>query len=458
MRSPSLLATFALTALLSLSCPDAAGQQNVMNSPVVYEIFVQSFCDSNGDGIGDLRGIISRLDYIRQLGADAIWITPIHPSPSYHKYDITDYRAIHPQYGTPDDFDMLVRSVHERGMKLIMDLVINHTSWDHPWFKASASAKDNPYRDYYVWRDYADVEAEISKKTTTFDSDNLTQWHEWPGDAQRYYGFFWKGMPDLNFDHPPVRQEVYTIAKYWLDKGVDGFRLDAAKHIYPDDEPDKTKAFWEEFRFVITAHKPDVLIFGEVWADPETLAGFFPGMPKLFNFELARAITETVREGRAEPLRDLYVRIQAAYAQNPSPLDDAILLSNHDMVRIRSAVGGDIAKARLAASILLTLPGTAFIYYGEELGMLGGKPDEHLREPFPWTKDTYAEKHWLAITQSTMDKVSPASEQMNDPESLYAHYKSWIALRHDLELGTASLSFLSDLPEGLIGWRSCCTT
>lgn len=423
-----------------------------MPSPVVYEIFVQSFCDSNGDGIGDLPGVLSRLDYLQDLGVDMIWLTPIHPSPSYHKYDITDYYAIHPQYGTMDDFRQLVEAVHARGMKLVMDLVVNHTSWQHPWFQASASSADDPYRPFYVWRDYEAVRQEIEKKTITFDSDNLTQWHAWPGDPQRYYAYFWSGMPDLNFDHQKVREEVYAIARFWLDQGIDGFRLDAAKHIYPDDQLDETRKFWEEFREIIQCHKSDVLIFGEVWADPEILAGLFAGMPSLFNFELARAITECVRDNRPSTLLQLYARVQTAYQGNPSPLSDAILLSNHDMVRIRSALGGDIGKTRLAASILLTLPGTVFVYYGEELGMLGNKPDEHLREPFPWTADAYAEPHWLKLTQSTPELVSPLSSQMADATSLYNHYKAWIELRRRIEAGSAILSFADPMPDGLLAW------
>ena len=162
---------------------------------IVYEVFVQSFRDSNQDGIGDLPGLISKLDYIKDLGANAVWITPIHPSPSYHKYDVVDYYGIHPDFGTMDDFEKLVKELHRRDMKLIFDLVINHTSAEHPWFIESSSSKTNPYHDYYVWKNYAAVQDEINKKETTFDSDNPTQWHAGGTDADdRYYGFFWKGI------------------------------------------------------------------------------------------------------------------------------------------------------------------------------------------------------------------------------------------------------------------------
>jgi glycosidase len=223
---------FFLVFIFSLSCQKKI-KTDTPDPMIVYEVFIQSFRDSNHDGIGDIPGLISKLDYIRDLGATAIWIMPVHPSPSYHKYDITDYYAIHPDYGTMPDLEHLISEVHRRHMKLIMDLVINHTSSEHPWFVASASSPDNPYHDYYVWRDFASVQDEINKKTTTFDSDNLTQWHKWKDAEDHYYGFFWKGMPDLNFDNPAVRQEVFKIGKFWLNKGIDGFRMDAARHIFP---------------------------------------------------------------------------------------------------------------------------------------------------------------------------------------------------------------------------------
>ena len=237
---------FALLPLISLFSivPSLKAQVSISSNDIVYEVYIQSFCDSNGDGIGDLPGLISKLDYIQDLGANTIWMMPLHPSPSYHKYDVIDYYSIDPTFGTMADMDLLIAEATKRKMKIILDLVINHTSSEHPWFIASRSSPDSPYRDYYVWKDFDSVKDEIHKKTTTFDSDNLTQWHEWEGQEDRYYGFFWKGMPDLNFDYAPVREEIYKIGKFWIDKGVDGFRLDAAKHIYPDDRFNDTRSFW----------------------------------------------------------------------------------------------------------------------------------------------------------------------------------------------------------------------
>ncbi|MEP6792942.1 MAG: alpha-amylase family glycosyl hydrolase [Saprospiraceae bacterium] len=412
---------------------------------IVYEVFIQSFCDSNYDGIGDLPGLISKLDYVRDLGATAIWISPVHPSPSYHKYDVTDYYAIHPDYGTMADMDKLIKEVHQRGMELILDLVINHTSSEHPWFIQSSSSPDNPYRDYYVWKDYQTVQDEINKKTTTFDSDNLTQWHKWNDDQEHYYGFFWKGMPDLNFDNPKVRKEVYKIGKFWLEKGIDGFRLDAARHIFPDDRLDDTRQFWEEFRSEMASVKPDVMLVGEVWSDPVLLTTLFKGLPSLFNFELTKSIPDCINESNPMKFVDAYAHIDSVYCATNVPFEDAILLSNHDMNRIRSRLGGDIAKSKLAASLLLTLPGTPYIYNGEEIGMLGMKPDENNREPFLWGGEAgeREDTHWMIPKYSVVPDVTPLELQKTDPNSIYNYYKKWIHLRRDHPgIASGKLEFL----------------
>ena len=412
---------------------------------IVYEVYVQSFCDSNNDGIGDIPGLTSKLDYIRELGATSIWLMPIHPSPSYHKYDVTDYYGIHPDFGTMEDMDRFIAEATKRKMKVILDLVINHTSAEHPWFIASSSSPENEYRNYYVWKDFESVKDEIEKKASTFDSDNLTQWHEWPGQEERYYGFFWKGMPDLNFDYPPVREEIYAIAKFWIDKGVDGFRLDAAKHIYPDDQLDKTRLFWEEFTIELRKLKPDIEIIGEVWADPKTLASLFKGLPSLFNFELAKIIPESILHQDAARFVNTYQYIHENYNAAGVPYDDAILLSNHDMNRVRSTLGGDVQKSKLAASILLTLPGTPYIYYGEEIGMLGIKPDIHLREPFLWGDEQKADPSWQEAVYSKPDAVTPLKSQRVDFTSLYHHYKQWITYRKTYPMLAAGTPLFQDL-------------
>ncbi len=414
-------------------------QTRSSDGDIVYEVFVQSFCDSNGDGIGDLPGLITKLDYIRDLGATAVWLMPVHPSPSYHKYDVTDFYGIHPDYGTMKDMEQLIAEAHRRKLKVILDLVINHTSSEHPWFKESAASPQSPYRQYYVWRNIHEVKDELEKKNTTFDSDNLTQWHSLPNAEEGYYGFFWKGMPDLNFDYRPVREEVYTIGKFWLDKGIDGFRLDAAKHIYPDDRLDDTRKFWEEFRHEMEKVKPDVKIIGEVWADPVTLASLFSGLPSLFNFELTKLIPNAIQSKDPRTFISHYSSMHQAYEASGQSYEDATLLSNHDMDRVRSTLGDDLAKSKLAASLLLTLPGTPYLYYGEEIGMLGKKPDKFLREPFLWSKASAEDTTWLKPHFSISPAVTPLADQLKDPNSIYHHYHQWIALRREhqaLQKGT----------------------
>ncbi|MBP8086505.1 MAG: hypothetical protein KAY48_04395 [Saprospiraceae bacterium] len=446
---------FALLPLISLFSivPSLKAQVSISSNDIVYEVYIQSFCDSNGDGIGDLPGLISKLDYIQDLGANTIWMMPLHPSPSYHKYDVIDYYSIDPTFGTMADMDLLIAEATKRKMKIILDLVINHTSSEHPWFIASRSSPDSPYRDYYVWKDFDSVKDEIHKKTTTFDSDNLTQWHEWEGQEDRYYGFFWKGMPDLNFDHAPVREEIYKIGKFWIDKGIDGFRLDAAKHIYPDDRFDDTRSFWEEFTKEMRAIKPDIQIIGEVWSDSMTLSTLFKGLPSLFNFELTKSIPECIHAADAGRLIEPYLNIIKAYKSAGVPFEDAILLSNHDMNRIRSTLGGDLQKAKLAAAILLTLPGTPYIYYGEEIGMLGIKPDIHLREPFLWEEDPLKDTRWQKSTYSVRPDVESLEIQMSDPNSIYHHYKKWISLRNNHpELSNGTPVFQNLQNNSILAW------
>ena len=451
-----------LLLLVLLACqshPEDSSISSPDDSPaVVYEVFVQAFADGDGDGIGDLTGLTQKLSYIRDLGADAIWLMPIHPSPSYHKYDVVDYRAIHPDYGTMDDFKVLLDSAHQMGLKIMLDLVINHSSDQHPWFQAALAGAESPYRDYYVWADYDSIKHELEKKSVSLDSDNLTQWHLLRGQAQAYYGFFWGGMPDFNFDSPELRKEIYEIGRFWLEEiGVDGFRLDAARHIYPDDQAEKSHQFWEEFRGEMMKIKPDVYLVGEVYEKPEIVTPYLKGLPALFNFGLAEAIIQTINQGRDSGLVAYHQAIQEAYrAVNPDFID-ATLLSNHDQNRIRSALGGSQAKARLAASILFTLPGTPYIYYGEEIGMLGQKPDEYIREPFLWGEGDPAQTSWIEPRYSLADSVANGEDQRIDSSpfssSFYQNYRELIVLRKSEPLLTKGLiSPIPGLPEGLLGY------
>lgn len=407
-----------------------AADSSLWPHAVTYEIFIQSFHDSDGDGIGDINGMTAKLDYLKGLGVEAIWLMPIHSSPSYHKYDVTDYRDVHPDYGTLEDFRNFVEEAHQRDMKVVIDLVINHSSSEHPWFVDASSRRDSPYRDYYVWAEEDSIRDEIEKKETKLDSDNITQWHQAKGNDERYYGYFIAGMPDLNYDNPEVKEEIFNIGRFWLeDVGVDGFRLDAARHIFPDDRPTDNHAWWVEFRAAMEAVKPDVYLVGEVWADAQTVAPYMKGLHALFNFDLGYAITSTVQHGVDSGLVQTHKQIIDFYESVNPDFIDAIFLTNHDQNRILSELDGNRNQGKVAASLLMTLPGAPYIYYGEEIGMLGRKPDPNIREPFLWGQDDPGNTTWIEAEYTTPETVPPLDEQMDDPNSMYHHYKELIDFR-----------------------------
>ena len=403
-------------------------------SGVYYEIFVRSWYDTDGDGIGDLNGVTAKLDYLKSLGVGGIWLMPINPSPSYHGYDITDYRAINPQYGTMADFERLLREAHKRGIKVIMDLVINHTSNESPWFKAARDPHGR-YRDWYTW---ATPKTDLKAISAT----GGFAWHPLPG-GQHYLGVFADVMPDLNYDDPAVRREMIDIGRFWLAKGVDGFRLDAAQHVYLDFDTDwgsasvleKNLDWWRAFDRGIKAANPRAWLVGEVWQ--QHLADLAPWMGVLdatFDFPLAARLIESAKTETDRDIGATLARIDAAYrAAAHGRFDDAPLLSNHDTERVMSQLDGNPDHMRVAAAMLLTLPGHPFIYYGEELGMRGKKPDPHLREPMRWYRAGKGpgETTWEGWSAGDDPDVSVEAEE-NDPASLLEWYRMLIGWRRDI--------------------------
>ena len=438
-----ILASFGL-----LACKTEENKQEVAEWPhaVTYEIFVQSFNDSNGDGIGDINGMTAKLDYLAELGVKGVWLMPIMPSPSYHKYDVTDYRDIHPDYGTLDDFKNFVTKAHEKGIHVVIDLVINHSSSLHPWFIESRKGPDNPYRDYYVWKTEEEIE-NLDPVEKGPDSDNPIHWHENEGDDYRYYGYFIGGMPDLNFHNPKVKEEIYDIGRFWLEEvGVDGFRLDAARHIF-DENAEDNHEFWVEFRAEMEKVKPDVYLVGEVWSDVKSVAPYLKGIPALFNFDMGMKILEVVNTQDEAGLPEFHHYIQNYYDSVNNEFIDATFITNHDQNRGLSEFGGDINKGKLAASILMTLPGSPYLYYGEEIGMLGQKPDEQIREPYLWAnvEQDSGRPKWETPVYSTDETVIPLAGQQDNPASLYNHYKQLINYRNT----SAPLTYGEIIPTGL---------
>ncbi len=400
---------------------------------VCYEIFVRSFCDSNKDGVGDIAGITSKLDYLKELGIEAIWLTPIHPSPSYHKYDVIDYYGIDLDFGTLQDFKKLVTEAKLRGIAILIDLVINHTSTLHPWFIEASKRKNNFHRNFYWWKNELEIkELGIAKRAATDDSQEVYPWHDNKYDDEKYYGLFYKGMPDLNYHSKELKIEIIKIMDFWLnDMEVAGFRIDAARHIFPPWDASFNLDFWNFFKSSLNQLKPEAFTIGEIWADPIEIAPYFQGIDAVFNFELSFAIQKVLSNEKNEHLITQLIAVYQLYSIHKNDFIDAIMLSNHDQVRIGSILDGNIEKLKLAATILLTLPGQPFIYYGEEIGMLGKKPDQHIREPFIWSKEENDTNttHWIAPKFSTNETISDLALQLNSPESLVNHYKKLIKIR-----------------------------
>lgn len=451
-RSIQLILSILLISLVSCGGSKEKKVENHWpHAGITYEIFVQSFYDSNGDGIGDFNGVTKKLDHVKELGANAIWFMPVMESPSYHKYDVTNYKSVHPDYGTMEDFKSLIAEAHKKDIKIVIDLIINHTSNKHPWFLESQKSRDNPFRDYYVWAQKDTIADFINKKTITLDSDNIRQWHD-PGFGEDYYyGFFYGGMPDLNFDNPKVREEIYEIGRFWLEKvGVDGFRLDAAKHIFPDDRPLDNHAFWKEFRDKMTAIKPDIYLVGEVYDKKEIVAPYLPGLPALFNFDFHYTLIESFKKEDGMLLARKQKEVLDFYKEITPDFIDATISSNHDQPRLLNSLDENPKKMKLATNILMTMPGAPYLYYGEEIGMLGKKPDENIREPFLWDMkaNDKGRATWINPVYSIDETVTPLAIQKSMSTSYFNHYKEIIKLRNSnraLALGDLEL-YEGELP------------
>ena len=361
---------------------------------VVYQIYVKSFQDSNGDGIGDLQGIISRLDYLKKLGVDVLWLTPIYESPNDDNgYDISDYKKILPEFGTMEDFDELLEKAHEKGLKIILDLVFNHTSDEHRWFKESQSSKDNPYRDYYIWKDPKDGDVP-SNWTSCFQG---SAWELDPHTNQYYLHLFSKKQPDLNWQNPVVREECYNIMNYWLDKGVDGFRLDVINVISKDEDKYYVDSdikghqvcvngphiheYLQEMNQKVFSRKPLLTVGETPMVSVEDAKKYAPldnsELSMVFQFELmnvdgAEENKWTDRRYVLKDLKSIMSKWQTGMYQHAW---NSLFWNNHDQPRCVSRFGNDSTpfyrekSAKMLGICLHMMQGTPYIYQGEELGM-----------------------------------------------------------------------------------------
>ena len=408
------------------------GESPEDNYRVWYEIFVYSFCDSDGDGIGDLKGVISKLDYLQGLGINGIWLMPIHPSTSYHKYNVSDYFAIDPAYGTMEDFQELLTQCDQRNIRVILDLVVNHTGSDHTWFTQAVNylkglvgeepnVQDCPYADYYNF---------VREARPGYTQVSGTDWY--------YESQFSPDMPDLNLGSDAVRSEIRDIMAYWLDLGVSGFRVDAAKEFYSG----KTDANIEVLSWLqqtLRELREDAFLVAEVWDSFDQVTRYYEsGITSLFNFPFGSAngkIVAVIR-GAGNPsvvttfATALEKADEAYLGANPDYID-APFLSNHDVGRIAGFCAGDQAKTKLAGAMNLFMSGSAFVYYGEEIGMTGSGNDPSKRAPMYWNAARDS-----GTTQPPPECVLPESypfgsleEQRFDDDSVYSYYRQLIAIR-----------------------------
>ena len=404
------------------------------NYRTFYEIFVYSFCDSDGDGIGDLQGVISKLDYLQELGIQGIWFMPIHPSQSYHKYDVRDYYAIDPQYGTMEDFDALMAECQKRDIHVITDLVLNHSGNDHVWFTTACdylrklpagtepNAEECKYVDYYY-----------------FFREPGTNRHAISGSEWYYEGVFSPHMPDLNLANEALRADITEIMKFWFDKGVSGFRLDAAKEFYSGNATKNVEVLnW--IQTAATSLKEDAYLVAEVWEGFSQITRYYEsGITSLFNFAFGDAsgkITQVIRGAGNPATVQTYAtaleKADKAYlASNPNYID-APFLSNHDVGRIAGFANRDPLKMKMAAAMNVLMSGSCFIYYGEEIGMPGSGNDPSKRAPMYWNA-ARNEGTTNPPPECELPEEYPLGsleEQVNDDNSLYNYYRQIIALRN----------------------------
>jgi alpha-amylase len=383
-----------------------------------YEIFTGSYCDSNSDGIGDLNGILSKLDYIEALGVDGIWLTPVSPSPSYHKYNVADYTAIDPKFGTLADYDALAEACAARGITLIFDLVINHTSSEHPWFLSAVNSLQrgdglNPYIGYY----------QFTEGTGDYPVEG-TDWY--------YAAGFGQSMPELNLDNPAVRDEIRAIVAFWLGHGVGGFRLDAVTH-YFDGQPESNAAFLEWLDRTVKTIDPEAFIVGEAWTDGNSILELYKsGIDGLFNFPMSSTgtLTNAMRGEGGQVFSQRTVQWQQDIAAINEEAVAVPFLGNHDQGRIAGVLVGDVQQEKQAAALYLLSPGVPFLYYGEEIGMTGSGDDPNKRLPMLWSASDPAGmcQPPEGVTQAQRLKVG-VDGQEGDPNSLLKFYRAVLAFR-----------------------------
>lgn len=438
---------------------------------IFYEVYIRAFADGNGDGQGDLAGLTARLDYFVELGIDCLWLLPMYPSPLRDDgYDIADYYDIHPDYGTLQDFKRLLAEAHRRGLRVITDLVLNHTSDEHPWFQAGRADKDSPYRDYYVW---SDDDRKYGGVRIIFLDTQKSNW-TWDDVAGQYFWHrFYSSQPDLNFDNPAVRQEMLNVARFWLDLGVDGFRADAVPYLIEREGTNcenlaETHVYLKELRQMMEREYPGRVLLCEANQWPEDVRPYFGDGDEFhlgFHFPVMPRIYMALRSGDVSPIINILARTPSI----PDNCQWCIFLRNHDELtlemvteeerqwmwreyapeprmrlnlgirrRLTPLLDNDRRKIELANSLLFTLPGSPILYYGDEIGMGDDVwlPDRHgVRTPMQWDDSLNggfsAGRPYtppIADEQYGFQRVNVAA-QRGDSQSLWHRLQQLIAIR-----------------------------
>lgn len=441
-------------------------EYNIINDNyrTYYEVFVGQFYDGDGNGRGDFKGLEEKLDYLNDgddttmtdLGVNGLWLMPIMPSPSYHKYDVTDYKAIDPQYGTMADFESFMAKAKSRDIKVIIDLVINHTSFQHIWFsRAVKDLKENgPNGQYASYYNFSSTKPGSG-------------WYQVSGTSYYYEALFWDQMPDLNMNSQAVRNEIEDIVEFWINKGVGGFRLDAAKHIYNTEA--ENRDFWSWFSGMCKEKLDDCYLLAEVWeGDRNKLLPYYEaGIDSMFNYPMATAsglLAGKVLNTNTASGRDFAVYLESwrdtIKSKNANAIDTPFL-SGHDNDRSSSYFGYDATRIKQAAAMYLLMPGSPMIYYGEEIGMEGviwnggSNTDQNARLPMQWN----AEGLGMTRAPSGSDKnithrFGTVESQTGDIDSLLYFYKRAIRIRNENpEIGRGTITALNLNNDQLCAYR-----
>jgi maltose alpha-D-glucosyltransferase/alpha-amylase len=440
---------------------------------VFYELYVRAFCDGNGDGHGDFKGLMQKLDYLQELGVDCIWLLPIYPSPLLDDgYDVADFYGIHPDYGTLDDFKAMLDEAHRRGLRVITDLILNHTSDQHPWFQEARTSRDSPRRDYYVW---SDTDQKYREARIIFVDSQTSNWEFDPQTGQYYWHRFFAHQPDLNYDNPAVQQAMLDVIKFWLDLGVDGFRADAVPYLFQREGTScenlpETHAYLKRLRAFIDAHYPGRILLSEANQWPEDTRPYFGDGDEFhmaFHFPVMPRIFMALARGDRQPILDILARTPPI----PESCQWCTFLRCHDELtlemvteeerafmwdfyapeprmrlnlgirrRLAPLLDNDRRKIELANSILFTLPGSPTIYYGDEVGMgdnIWLEDRDGVRTPMQWSDEKnagFSTAHPSRLYSPVIDdevfgyqKVNVRA-QRNDPSSLFHTLRKMISI------------------------------